>query len=46
MFKANSILAVKLQQNFDVLYGLDFYEYSELLKMVKEEAKSQKKTNE
>ena len=37
---------MKLQQSFDTLYNLDFYEYSEMLRMVKEESKSQKQTNE
>jgi len=46
LFKANKILAVKLNQSFDSLYKLDFYEFSEHLKMVRDELANQTKTNE
>jgi len=40
LFEANRILSVKLNQSFDSLYRLPFYEYSIYKKMVLEELNS------
>lgn len=37
---------MKLQQSFDTLYKLDFYEYSEFLKMIRDELTQQTKAND
>ena len=42
LFEINRILAVKLNQSFTTLYELPYYEYSEYLNMLIEEAGSAK----
>jgi len=43
IIKLNKIIAEQLNQNFDSIYSLPFYEYVFLLEVIKEDAEKQKR---